>query len=107
MLYRIHESLCLPDGGTIKKGTLNNLQRLSSKGIRVLLERGSISEVSAPPLTLLPGWEERAEQLREFGIEDVSQLIEADAASLARELGQTEAELQSQVVEARTYIEED
>jgi hypothetical protein len=52
--------------------------------LKVLLEKEALAEVRPPPLSELPGWETRAEKLKEIGIVTVRDLLEADDDEVRR-----------------------
>lgn len=51
-----------------------------------LLESGTISRISTPPLTELPNWESRAEILVKGEVVTIQDLIDADSTALARKV---------------------
>jgi hypothetical protein len=80
MLYRVLRPLTtghMPDD--IVDGT-----RFSSQILKVLLEKKALAEVRPPPLSELPGWEERAAKLRKIGVVTVRDLLDADDDELRR-----------------------
>lgn len=105
MLYRVHDDLENDVGRVVRSGTVDSLKWLTPKSIGLLLEKGVISEVRAPPLSVLPGWERRATALEACGIETVGDLLEADLAEVSDELEVSEEALQGAVREARGLIE--
>lgn len=79
MLYRVLESLRrLKSGERIPAGTISSLKGVSATSIKLLLAKKRIAKVKAPPLSILPGWKERAPGYAEQGIEDVSDLADAE-----------------------------
>ena len=82
-LYRVLSNLTRGQEELIKAGTVETLAWLKQKHIAVLVERGAVSEVHAPPLEVLPGWTVRAEKLAPYGIIDVGRFLETPAAQLA------------------------
>lgn len=85
-LYRVLETLSFDSGRVVERGVVSSLKGTSPQTIAALLRRGRISEVQAPPLRVLPGWEERAEVLEPLGIETVNQLVDANLDEVAEEL---------------------
>jgi hypothetical protein len=83
LLYRALQHL---DGTNpqIRRGEIFPGSRLKSAAIPILVEREAISEVSAPPLTILPGWTRRAEKLAAKGIITLDQFIETDSSEIAK-----------------------
>jgi len=55
MLYRVLSRLLLPCGLVYEVGTVGSLEMISSRGREMLLSKGAISEVKAPPLSVLEG----------------------------------------------------
>lgn len=74
MLYRALTDL---DIG-VKRGELFPSSKISERAIPVLLERGKIAEVAAPPLRDLPVWNDRQPIL---GVETLSDVVEVDPAA--------------------------
>ena len=76
MLYRILESLRLMRSNKrIEAGTIDKLEGLSPETIAMLLKKGRIAEVIAPPLAVLPDFEgEKAEAYAKQGIKDVNDM---------------------------------
>ena len=85
-LYRTLERLSGEDGTVYEMDIVTPLKGIRSKVIAVLLEKKRIVEIKTPPLRVLPGWEERAAVLEPLGIEDVSQLVDANLDKVAEEL---------------------
>lgn len=57
----------------------------------ILVSRGAISLVSAPPIAVLDGWKDRAPRLEELGIITVVDLLGADVPELSKGLGLSQA----------------
>ena len=70
----------------IEVGTFTRLEWLSDRNVAILVSGGSVAEVGAPPLAVIPGWKTRAGKLEEVGIEDVIQFIEADTGVICQAL---------------------
>ena len=85
-LYRTMERLSGEDGTVYEMDIVSPLKGIRPKVIAVLLEKKRIVEIKTPPLRVLPGWEDRAKVLEPLGIEDVSQLVDADLDEVAEEL---------------------
>lgn len=62
----------------IKKGGLIFDGDLPERNREILREKKVLSPISAPPLAAVPGWEDRAERLREYDINTIEDYIEAD-----------------------------
>lgn len=93
-----------PDGSIVPRGTINQLKKCSPKAIKLLLSAGRIAEVVAPPLKIIPGWEERAEALAGVGIENVAQLVTADLPAVAEELDVPVEGLEKAADTVRKYV---
>jgi len=78
MLFRVHTNLGFTSGIRYVPGDIEPLKEVSGTIRQILLARGAISKVQAPPLHILPGWRDRAELFESVGITDVDQLICAD-----------------------------
>lgn len=103
-MYRILYDLEWGNGRKLLAGSIDRLKGVSS-GVRARLEStGAISRVAAPPLEILPGWENLAPKLEAVGVKDVVDLLEADPGRLAEELDTTTEEIESYVVDARRFI---
>ena len=83
--YRVLCDLAFKNG-TLHRGSIHRL-KLSPDLINTHLRYGNISEVSTPPLNILPGWEDRAVKLKPlevFTVADLFTVIEDDPEPLAR-----------------------
>lgn len=88
MLYRILTSLRSARGKRIPKGEVSKLDWISQSSKDTLLKKGRISPVSAPPVIIIPEWEERAKVLEEkFQIVYLDELLCADLEEVSEELG--------------------
>lgn len=83
-MYRLVKHTPLSTGH--KYGSIIRDGELSPATITRMLESGTLSRVSAPPLSELPDWEERAGQLVEVGIITVDDLLKANVNQLAKKL---------------------
>ncbi len=92
------------DGTVIPKDTVSELNRVSGSALEILLDREVITEVQTPPLEILPGWEERAIELKEVGIETIGDLVTANIESVAEELDVPTEGVQEAADEARNWI---
>ena len=97
-MYRILGDLVWGNGRELKKGALDKLDYVSEKLKKRLEERGLIVEVAAPPLSILPGFEGVADELKSHGIEDVNDLADADPEVL-EEVGLASAEAVSSAIQ--------
>ena len=104
-LYRTLERLIDGVGLVYERGIVDPLKKVPASVITILLEKQRIVEVQAPPLRVLPGWEERAAILEPLGIEDVSQLVDADLDEVAKELDTPVEGLRRAAQEAQHWLE--
>ena len=104
MLNRVHTKLNTPAGVTYKQNILSSLVGISAKGIEMLLDKGAVTEVMAPPLSVLPGWEEKAAELERAGIADAIQFLATDLIELSSRLKYTVTELEVMVLEVMEFI---
>lgn len=105
-LYRAIERVTFADGRrSLEMGEVDSLKGVTKKGIQVLMKKGAIAPVSSPPLKILPGWERKAEVLKEAKIEDVEDLLTADLPEVAKELEVSLEGLEEAADQARQWIE--
>ena len=104
MLYRVHSSIRLPNDKRYLKGVVSPLFDVTSKGKQILLAKGTLSVVQAPPLKALPGWEKLAKVFAEYGIEDAAQLVCADLEDLAAKIGISVEKLAGYIEEVLGYV---
>jgi len=104
MLYRIHSAIGTNAGIRYEKGSVSSLAGISLNSINVLLSKQVITEVMAPPLFVLPGWQERAKVFTQAGIVDVIQFIDSDLIELSSRLKYTVKELEVMVLEVMQFI---
>lgn len=104
MLYRLQSDLSSADGHHYKRGEVSALGRVSQKSLARLLEKGCITEVKGPPLGILPGLEQLADQLEAEGVVTSNELLEADLGELAEETGIPEDELVELRLEVLSYL---
>lgn len=67
----------------IKAGSLHRLEKVPRKNIEKLKARGTVSQVVAPPLRVLPGWSRRAVKLERAKVIDAAQFLGADVNQTA------------------------
>lgn len=72
--------------GVCQRGELTRLAHLNAEQIAKLMNVGAVAPIAAPPLAELPEWAIRAGKLAKLGITDVEQLLEVDAAQVAKTL---------------------
>lgn len=82
-LYRVIRSLVGPDHDRIKRGTVLSLYWGRGR-INALVGVGAISRVSSPPLSELPGWEQRAKTLAVMGVNTAEDFVEFDDTEILR-----------------------
>ena len=104
-LYRVVHRLSFDSGEMIEAGVVDSLEGIPPRVISILLEKGRISEVRAPPLRILPGWEKKAEALEALGIENVDQLVDANLDEVAEELGTSVKGLRVAARSARQWVD--
>ena len=104
MLYRIHSNLRSSCDIVYEVGSISSLDDISQKGINKLLERGTITEVSLPPLIIMIEDRGLVEALLNIGIEDVAQLLCTDLEELSVKLNITETILKGVIKQIERYI---
>lgn len=104
MLYRIHDKLHFGDGTVLEKGDISSLEGVRPGVIQSLLDLERISEASTPPLEILPGWENLAQELEAYDIYNVADLLLADPEVLAAGLSVPLEDVMADVEEARKFI---
>jgi len=82
-MYRILRRIDCGDRGVLEQGTLSRLEWMKEHHLAKLMEVEAISEISPPPLKVLPGMSRKAKQYAREGIESASDLLEADTDELA------------------------
>ena len=103
-MYRIHQNLTWSNGRELEAGTIDRLEGVSDKVKKVLIDRGVVSEVVAPPLRIVPRFADVAEKYEELGIEDVDDLLEADLDELSDATGTPVDELERDAEDVVRYI---
>jgi hypothetical protein len=88
---------------TIPPGQLEALE-LTVEQEAALKRAGAVGDVEAPPLGIVPGFERRAARLKRAGVEDGLQLLEADAAELAKEAKVTRNTILKWQEEVRKFL---
>jgi hypothetical protein len=84
MLYRVLRNLSAGSNRNtliLAGGTISG-NRFGKKTTAILVAKGALSPVSAPPLEALPGWKLRAKKFNEAGY-DAILILETDDESLA------------------------
>ena len=104
VLYRIHSAVRSSCDIVYGEKTISTLDSISQKGINKLLERGTITEVSLPPLFFLVVDRSLIEKLADIGIEDAAQLLCADLGELSVKLNIAETILQEVVKQIEVYL---
>jgi hypothetical protein len=102
-MYRLTRRTPLSSGQ--KQGDIIQDGDLKQTTILKMLSTGTLVRVSTPPLSELPGWEERAKLLAKAGVITVQEFIEADRQKLARVAKKTATTIRRWQAEARKAIE--
>lgn len=103
-LYRTLERLIDGEGVVYERGIVDPLKKVPASVVTILLEKQRIVEVDSPPLRVLPGWKDRAAVLEPLGIEDVSQLVDADLDKVAKELDTPVEGLRQAAQDAQSWL---
>ena len=103
-LYRIHSAVRSSCDIVYGEKTISTLDSISQKGINKLLERGTITEMSLPPLFFLVVDRSLIKKLAYIGIEDAAQLLCADLGELSVKLNIAETILQEVVKQIEVYL---
>ena len=103
-LYRIFRTLDIGKGRVLHPGGFTRLEWVKPAGREILVERGAVGEVSAPPLGILKGWKTRAEKLLKLGIVDVVELLETSPDELAKKMNVKPATVKRWQDDAQTYL---
>jgi len=104
-LYRTLERIIFDDDVEFDQFTVSPLKGVPKAILKILLNKGRIVEVQTPPLAVLPGWEAKAAALEPLGIENVSQLVDADLDEVAEELDTPVEELRKAALEAQSWMQ--
>jgi len=102
-MYRVHQNLAVGDS-IVSGGSLSLLRGVGERGIQALLKRGTITEVAAPPLAILPGWKLRAARLKAMGVETVADLLQADRDGVARFMRANLPTVEKWLVDAEAWL---
>lgn len=81
-LYRVTFPIAYKNE-VIEAGSLHRLEKVTPETLNRLKERGTVTEVNAPPLFVLPGWTRRASRLEKAGIVNAMQFLGADVGQAA------------------------
>ena len=77
-IYRTLTAMTI-GGRRLRKGRVFKGNALSAASIAGLLKAGRITEVAAPPLEVLPGFEERAATIAEqYNVADADEFVELE-----------------------------
>jgi hypothetical protein len=104
-LYRTLERIVFDDDTVFNQFIVSPLKGVPKSILKILLAKGRITEVQTPPLAVLPGWEERAVALEPLGIENVSQLVDADLDKVAEKLDTPVKSLRKAAREAQSWMQ--
>lgn len=85
MLYRVLKDLAVGSGlnKRILRGSTVPGSRFGDKMVTILVAKGALSIVRAPPLETFHGWKLRAKKFQEAGYGDAILILETDDESLA------------------------
>ena len=104
-MYRVISPITIKrTGENIPAGVLTKLESVTEHTRWILMQKGVIAEVEGPPLAVLPGWAELAEQLAAFGVETVVDLMEADRERLSIGLGVAPADVRAWQEQAEQFV---
>ena len=107
-MYRIFQTLTVFGGRKIAAGRIDTLQELierAPENLPVLIERGIIARVAAPPLIAInEDWRRIATRLEKHGIINLDDFLQADDASLRRWLRTNAAAIARLKAEARRLL---
>lgn len=87
-MYWIVSNIGTSDGKIIHKNQFHRLNMFKEKTITKLLETGTIQEIQAPDIDILPDLKKRGTMLNKKGIRTLLDVIRADAPVLAKLLKQ-------------------
>jgi len=105
MLYRVLKNLSAGSNRNtliLAGGTISG-NRFGEKTTAILVAKGALSPVSAPPLDALPGWKLRAKKFEEAGY-DAIMILETDDESLAYNTGYSPKSIKKWKVELRGFL---
>ncbi len=85
MIVRAMKNLHKNDRHIIPKGTVFHASLLTPSAVKILLHKGLLTQVSMPPLQILPVLSRHVEKLQAAGIETIEQFLEANFVDLALE----------------------
>ena len=101
-MYRVNQSL-LVRNERIPAGKVMSLP-FSAKTIDALLASGAISEIAAPPLSILPGWEERAINLAGIEVITVTDFLAAGTKDVAEVLEVPEEQVEGVKEDVKKWL---
>jgi hypothetical protein len=105
MIYRVIKRLSVGKRtGYIEPGGMVTDDSLGIRVATILVEKGAISPISAPPLDALPGWKLRAKKFEAAGYDAIN-LLECDAELIARETGYQEKSIEKWKRELMKFLE--
>lgn len=102
-MYRLTRRTPLSSGQ--KQGDIIQDGELKKRTIDRMLATGTLVRVSTPPLSELPGWDDRAGLLARAGVITVEDLLEADRSKLTKATKKTVTTIRRWQAEARKAIE--
>lgn len=105
MIYRVIKRLSVGKRtGYVEPGGMVTDDSLGIRVTTILVGRGAISPISAPPLDALPGWKLRAKKFEAAGYDAVN-LLECDSELIARETGYQEKSIKKWQKELMEFLE--
>jgi hypothetical protein len=106
MIYRVIKRLSVGTklSGYVEPGGMVTDDDLGLRVATILVKRGAISPVKAPPLDVLPGWHLRAQKFEAAGYDAIT-LLECDTELIARETGYQERSIEKWKRELMEYLE--
>ncbi|GAF75276.1 unnamed protein product [marine sediment metagenome] len=105
MIYRVLGRLAVGSQKNryIEAGSVVNEDRFSSRIRNILIAKGLLSPVSAPPLDAFPGWKLRAVRFTEAGYDAIG-ILATDDATLVKALGSNVRSIQKWKGELREFL---
>ena len=106
MIYRVIQRLAMGKNRTVyvEPGGMVTDETLGLQVASILVKKGAISPIKAPPLDALPGWHLRAQKFEAADYDAIS-LLETGTALIARETGYRERSIEKWKRELMGYLE--
>lgn len=104
-LYRVLRNLDGPKRGSVlHPGTMLVMNWLPERNVKQLVEMDALSEVTAPPLEILPDWEKRALRLKKVAIITAADLLVLDSEVLAKQIHTTRERVEGWKTEVKEWL---